>query len=109
MLPSPIRLAVVEREPSNRYGIQCVQAEGKDRMDFYDGSAALNECATGDLGLPADRSPCPTTEQAVRAMIAATGDDPRSEENTSEHQSLMRNSSADFCLHTKTRQMSTKK
>src|SRR3546814_2415500 len=45
-------------------------------MDFYDGSAALNECATGDLGLPADRSPCPTTDQAVRAMIAATGDDP---------------------------------
>src|SRR3546814_11418787 len=76
MLPSPIRLAVVEREPSNRYGIQCVQAAGKDRMDFYDGSAALNECATGDLGLPADRSPFPTTEQAVRPMIASNGDDP---------------------------------
>src|SRR3546814_12339086 len=76
MRPSPVRLAVVEREPSNRYGIQCVQAEGKDRMDFYDGSAALNECATGDLGLPAARSPCPTTEQAVRAMIAAPGADP---------------------------------
>src|SRR3546814_8561161 len=85
MLPSPIRLAVVEREPSNRYGIQCVQAEGKDRMDFYDGSAALNECATGDLGLPADRSPCPTTEQ-------------RSEEHTSELQSLMRITYAVFCL-----------
>src|SRR3546814_3901281 len=110
MLPSPIRLAVVEREPSNRYGIQCVQAEGKDRMDFYDGSAALNEYATGDLGLPADRSPRPTIEQAVRAMIAATGDDPdreglletparvRSEEHTSELQSLMRNSYAVFCL-----------
>src|SRR3546814_11805834 len=80
MLPSPIRLAVVEREPSNRYGIQCVQAEGQDRMDFYDGSAALNECATGDLGLHADRSPCPTTEQAVRAMIADTGADPDPEE-----------------------------
>src|SRR3546814_16258911 len=76
MLPSPIRLAVVEREPSNRYGIQCVQAEGKDRMDFYDGSAALNECATGDLGLPAARTPCPTPEQAVRAMNAATGHHP---------------------------------
>ncbi|RIA35382.1 GTP cyclohydrolase I [Hephaestia caeni] len=45
-------------------------------MDFYDGSTALNNCATGDFGLPADRSPRPTTEQAVRAMIAATGDNP---------------------------------
>src|SRR3546814_6174024 len=79
------RIGVVDRRRGSRLGI-----------DLGDASRQRRRLA----GAQEARSARPATEQTV----VGHGTAPRSEEHTSELQSLMRSSCADFCLQKKTTQ-----